>query len=132
MNSESVYLYEFEHVLSFDPWGTDFPECVGKVCHGSGILTISTDALEIPFVFGNFEPYTITTNEEQLSEWMMTYWINFVTTGDPNTPNPVPVTWSPYGSSDQTMAFDYNITMVEGFRSTYCDFWNSIGYNFGF
>ena len=44
---------------------------------------------EVPYVFGTLDalPRPWTESDHRLSDVMMAYWVNFVTTGDPNGPN---------------------------------------------
>eukprot|EP00298_Acanthocystis_sp_HF-20_P016513 c21502_g1_i2.p1 GENE.c21502_g1_i2~~c21502_g1_i2.p1 ORF type:complete len:255 (+),score=104.00 c21502_g1_i2:2-766(+) len=60
---------------------------------------------------------------------MMTYWVNFVKTGDPNLPTPPPIQWKPY-SQDSIMHFDYpsHLSNTNEVNFTICDLWDDIGY----
>lgn len=118
-----AYLYEFDHVLSFDPWGPDYPYCVGEVCHGS----------ELPFVFNNVKPYdSFTPDEQNLSTEMTKYWTNFAISGNPNFPIVPQVSWPVYNAkADISLSLDIPISQKTGLLQEYCDFWDSKGYSFG-
>ncbi|EFA77234.1 putative cholinesterase [Heterostelium album PN500] len=121
--SETIYTYQFQHVLSFDAWGPLYPNCVGHVCHGS----------ELPFVFNSASlgGYTFTPDEQTLAYAMNNYWMNFVVNGNPNIGLPVPTQWPTFNETgDQTLIFQAPTPYVEsGLLSQKCDFWDSMGYD---
>lgn len=120
-----LYRYHFDHVLSFDPWGPNFAFCIDKCCHGS----------ELPFVF-NSAPlggFSWDTDEAVLANYMVGNWGNFATNANPNTPYPVELQWPAFTQqNDQDMHFMTPQSAIEkGYRSQYCDLFDSIGYNHG-
>lgn len=118
-----VYLYQFSHVLSFDPWGPRYPFCQGHVCHGS----------ELPFVFHSVKPYyNFTAGEAALSVMMSYYWANFAHSGSPNKPLPVSVEWPAYDAiNDRNMQLTVPPYVNSHLLAPFCDFWDSMGYTFG-
>eukprot|EP01088_Endostelium_zonatum_P003995 TRINITY_DN15207_c0_g1_i1.p1 TRINITY_DN15207_c0_g1~~TRINITY_DN15207_c0_g1_i1.p1 ORF type:complete len:542 (-),score=82.74 TRINITY_DN15207_c0_g1_i1:23-1648(-) len=129
VNGAQVYSYVFNHVLSFDAWGPRYPECRKYVCHGS----------ELPFVFHSGEIggyYKWTKEEAALSETMAEYWANFVTNGNPNigARGKTPVHWGEFnGSNPGVLEFTTERTrMISGYRGRFCDFWNKMGYHWGY
>jgi len=123
--SQDIYLYQFDHVLSFDAWGPNYTFCNGHVCHGA----------ELPFVFHTAElaGYKFTPEEELLSQSMVFYWTNFARTGNPNVgQNQVPVEWTSFSiDSLDNLEFSTPISLNYQLRKKYCDFFDSIGYNWG-
>lgn len=124
--SQGIYLYQFDHVLSFDAWGPDYAECVGHVCHGA----------ELPFVFHSADEggwFHFDAAEVKLSYQMMDYWTNFGRTGDPNNgTNAVTLQWPAYNpTSDQNMEFSVPNFVNTGLRKEYCDYFDKIGYHHG-
>jgi len=93
------------------------------VCHG----------IELPFVFHNIAPfYNYTKQEDILSQDMITYWSNFAKSGNPNNPITPKLVWPSYTiSSRPNLKLDYPLSIVSGYQQKYCNFWDSIGYNFG-
>lgn len=71
-----IWLYVFNHSISFNPWGKEYDYCNGHSCH----------AIELPFVFHtlNMANFTPTAIEMELATNMTQYWTNFVKTGNPN------------------------------------------------
>jgi len=128
-DSVDVFYYHFDHAFSnFDPWGPDYPECEGYVCHGS----------ELPYIFNSAEigsfytGYIWSTGEAELAHFASTLWGNFATSHNPNTPFPVNTSWPGYHqSSDQDMMFATPSSIETGYLDTYCDFWDSLGYTWG-
>ncbi|XP_070541991.1 cAMP-regulated D2 protein-like [Ptychodera flava] len=72
-----IWTYVFDHALSFDGWGPNFTFCDHHACHGS----------ELPFVFHsvNLAGLHYSDAEKVLADSMVTYWGNFVHTGNPNS-----------------------------------------------
>jgi len=118
-----TYLYQFNHVVSFDPWGPNFSFCKEHVCHG----------IELPFVFHSVKPYfEFTPDEDDLSKRMVTYWTNFAKTGNPNKPVAVEPAWPMYEeSTDLNVELGLPPTVRQGLRKEYCDFWDLLGYSYG-
>ncbi|XP_059154228.1 acetylcholinesterase-like [Physella acuta] len=81
-----VYLYNFEHRVSSNPW----PKWLG-VAHG----------YEIEIVFGlPLAPSSKYTDQErELSSGVMSMWTRFAQSGNPNTDGDV--VWPPYTADDQ-------------------------------
>mmetsp|Transcript_28911 Transcript_28911/g.46207 ORF Transcript_28911/g.46207 Transcript_28911/m.46207 type:complete len:572 (-) Transcript_28911:8-1723(-) len=68
-----TYLYRFEQIPNNNE---DSFLCKDKVCHSA----------ELRFVFGEFDDQKVTPEEISLSKKMIQYWVNFIHTGNPNTP----------------------------------------------
>jgi len=117
-----LYLYQFSHILSNDIWGPNYTFCIGHVCHGS----------ELPFVF-HIDGYNFTAEEEELSLSMIDYWTNFARTSDPNQgQNPSTLIWPLYDSSSEGyMNFSTPNQVSSHLREDYCNFWDTVGYNWG-
>jgi len=122
-----IYLYQYAHPLSFNPWGTKYPFCVGHACHGS----------ELPFIFNTpvLAGYKVTPEEIVLAKNMNIFWTNFAKTGNPNIPSAPSIPWPVVGSANggATMVFTQNGTaqVVRNNRGSFCDFWDSIAYDWG-
>eukprot|EP01133_Synstelium_polycarpum_P003717 gene3717-4285_t len=121
---QPVWQYQFQHVSSFNAYIGQFPECQDMVCHG----------LELPYVFDTVtstNQFTFTPQELQLSLDLMQYWTNFAKTGNPNTgsaPSPS-LEWPAFDkSSDQSLIFQTPSFTTVGLRKSYCDFWDTRGY----
>ena len=77
-----VYVYRFDWDELASPAGIDFPRLLG-----------AAHALELPFVFGNFDNFFLgdgalydednALSRAALSQAMMSYWVQFARTGDP-------------------------------------------------
>jgi len=133
-----LYLYRFNHALSFDGWGPNYTFCVGHVCHGSELVylfqTASVD--DSGFVF--------TDQEQQMADYFGSLWANFARNGNPNFPTGSskypsdPMTYDtivdvPWPMWNQTQ--DQRITietptnnLVLNWRQKYCDFWDTLDY----
>jgi len=128
-DSVPVYYYHFDHYFTnFNPWGPDYPECIDEVCHGS----------ELPYIFNSaeighrFTGYVWSDQEATLANLISTYWGNFAITQNPNSPNSVSLNWPAYQvSSDQDLEFATPSTVETGYRESYCDFWDGLGYTWG-
>jgi len=121
--NEPVYLYQFNHSLSFDGWGPNYTYCEGHACHG----------VDLPYVFHSTGPYKFTPDEENLSGQMIDYWTNFARTGDPNKGRTVNVMWPKFDTSTwSNMEFQtpYN-HVVQKLRKGFSDFWDELGYHWG-
>jgi len=139
-----LYMYRFNHALTFDGWGPNYTFCVGHVCHGSELVYLfesqSTDN----------SGFVLTDQEQQMADAFEAMWGNFAHTNDPNTPGVgkgfdlskspgnqarapggiVDVYWPPWVPNE-----DYRITietptntLVYQWRKTFCDFWDSMDY----
>jgi carboxylesterase type B len=63
---------------------------------------------------------------------MVVYWTNFAKSGNPNVPVPTQVKWTEYSSKNPAvMKLDTPISIDYTYRKTYCDFWDSMGYDYG-
>jgi carboxylesterase type B len=124
------YIYRFKHILSFDAWGQNYTFCVGVVCHGS----------ELPFVFsvwsfideqGKDVEYYPTSSELTLATDMSDAWSNFMNSHNPNTGLST-FTFPEYkASEDKLIVLDIPGSEIQqNVRSSYCDFWDSVGYFF--
>ncbi|KYQ90474.1 putative cholinesterase [Tieghemostelium lacteum] len=119
-----VYLYQFQHVTSFNVYGNTYPMCADVVCHG----------LELPYIFdtASLEDYTFTPEEQALSFQMINYWTNFAKNADPSIGNPVDVQWPRYNSTDYMMTFQTPSFIQTGYLAEYCDFWDNLNYQYNF
>jgi carboxylesterase type B len=74
----------------------------------------------------------MTSDETRLSKTMINFWSNFVKTGNPNTPVTPQVLWPRYyNSTDLNINFETpNSYAFSHLNAYYCDFWDSLGYNF--
>merc|ERR1712137_68197 len=128
-DSVDVYYYHFDHAFTnFDPWGPDYPECVGYVCHGS----------ELPYIFNSAEigsfytGYKWSQSEAELAAHISTAWGNFATSGTPNSPKQVSPQWPLYNQdTDQDMKWATPSSVETGYLQSYCDFWDTLGYTWG-
>lgn len=115
------YLYQFLHHPSDDPINGDNPTCTYGVCHSA----------EIPFVFHSdsfVDNGSMTEAELELSWSFVDYWINAAKGGfGSGSWGPA---WPLYSeSSDESLVFDVpKIHTMEGYHSSRCDFWDSLGY----
>jgi len=121
-----VYLYQWNHALSFDAWGPNYPYCVGRVCHAS----------EVPLEFLPpylFHFYNLTKDEIKLSKEMQAYWTNFGRYGDPNAgKQPGLLNWPKFDSKLQSIIFQTPNNIIQsGLMKSICDFWDKEGYHFG-
>lgn len=124
------YIYRFKHILSFDAWGQNYTFCVGVVCHGS----------ELPFVFsvwsfmdeqGNDVEYYPTTAELTLATDISDAWSNFMNSHNPNTGLSTLIFPEYKAVEDKVIILDIPGSEIqENVRSSYCDFWDSVGYFF--
>jgi len=125
-----IFHYQYSHLLAASQslWRTNFTECWTEVCHGS----------DLPVIFRPNDPQVAnyTTDEAILSSSMQNYWVNFATTGNPNTgPYPQTPSWPTYNANTRsTLNFETagngGITVLPSVRATYCEWWdNVVGYN---
>eukprot|EP00762_Andalucia_godoyi_P002625 ANDGO_03382.mRNA.1 Crystal protein len=126
-NGAPVFFYNFDHVLSFDPWGPNYAYCVNYTCHGS----------ELPFVFNldGLEGFEYTPAEVVLGDVMNKFWGQYIgSVGDPNAGSKTPFQWPQFDS--QTLLQSTFTTAGQGshisqqYYKSQCDFWDSLGYNF--
>lgn len=130
-----AYIYNFAHLLTYNKWlqnATD-PECNDYVCHAS----------ELPILFNSeyleSEDHPLPTAQEHtLSHQMQTVWSNFATSGDPNSPHPIPVQKGrPTNlhfpkfdfNEDTVLQFDIPTALNSNRRKKFCDYFDTIGYN---
>ena len=124
--SPPTFVYRFDHPLSFDCWGPQYPFCVNKVCHGS----------ELPFVFNVFSDGTTTYNptpdEIKLQSAIGNAWINFIKNGDPNKGQSVPAPFPIYSASSDTITVlnEPGFVDASNLRDSYCDVWDKLGYSY--
>jgi len=94
--------------------------------------------LDIPFLFGvHAVPAPFNSNEQHLSNVMMSYLSNFLNTGNPNTPLPVPE-WPRYSTqspSNENQIFVTNTNPVQFViqpapRPPNCEFWDRLFHSF--
>ena len=119
----TVYLYEFAHVLSFDPWGSRY-FCSEEVCHG----------VELPFVFNSFSgdglSFTPSKAEEVIARGMNSLWSNFVTFSNPNADtartSTIGFPFERYNKSLTILAENGSIS--HNHRQPYCEFWSTMSY----
>ena len=72
-----VYQYIFDYAFTYeDGWGEGPIPCKGRVCHGGELLFI--------FKTAALGGYRETPAEVRLTDSTMSYYANFVYTGDPN------------------------------------------------
>ena len=62
-----------------------------------------------------------------------TNWANFATSFDPNSPITTATQWQAFSeSNDLIMHYQApDSSMESGYRKEYCDFWDTIGYEWG-
>lgn len=76
-----TYVYRFNHIVSFPAIFPTFglpAVCENRTCH----------ATELPFVFHNYANYSITEDEQSMSDDFAVYWTSFATAADPNAQGP--------------------------------------------
>jgi len=124
---QPVYLYQFNHSISFDGWGSRYFFCRGHVCHGS----------ELPFVFHTTGNFSFTNEEEKLSNSMIDYWTNFAKSGDPNVGVSVPRKWDPVTDPNHIPYLiletdsDGGIFEYTNLRYSFVQFWFQLGFHHG-
>jgi carboxylesterase type B len=120
-----VYLYKFNHILSFNPWPSSQTYCRYKICHGS----------DLPFAFNSFDDnhgisFSPTNAEKKLADGMNSAWANFVTSSNPNNGSTIYLQFPLYNISQNEIAVLNDTGIVEkDTRKKYCDFWDSISYS---
>lgn len=110
-----------DHAFSFDGWGPNYTFCNGHACHG----------VELPFVFHTGDQFD--TDEIRLSVQIVQYWTNFARSGSPNSPAPVATQWPAFSMQNlQSMLLQTpSNKIVTGYKREKCDFWDGIGYHYG-
>uniref|UniRef100_A0A6B2L1V8 Carboxylic ester hydrolase n=1 Tax=Arcella intermedia TaxID=1963864 RepID=A0A6B2L1V8_9EUKA len=125
--TSSLYLYQWDHAISPALWGPDYWFCYGHVCHGS----------ELPFEFAGTEVQKLANwsdEERQLSRSIIGYYTNFARTGNPNSGHYIPsLNWPKWDPQTlQSMHFQTpQNTIDSGLLKNYCDFWDKLGYKYG-
>ncbi|XP_067659880.1 acetylcholinesterase-like [Haliotis asinina] len=113
--NNSVYLYSFEHMIPSLP----VPQWMG-VPH----------SYEIESVFGHplGDAFTSTDVDKSISRNMMTYWVNFAKTGNPNLPETTNYQWPTYNWMDERfLVFSSSgLSTKQGMRKPQCVFWNTL------
>jgi carboxylesterase type B len=124
-SSGNVYLYRFNHSLSFDAWGPKYPYCKGHSCHGA----------ELPILFHQSATGNMSEKEQALSQEMMHYWSNFVWTGNPNIrPKHLEQVklpeWPAFNAKDPShLEFTSDSTFaIKGYNKKNCNYFDDIGY----
>ena len=120
-----VWMYLWDHLTEMSKKAG-----VKYVYHGVDVL----------YRFGNLRKSLFTKKELELSDNIMLLWSNFVWSGNPNVAQkdrasnaisaPAPK-WPPYSESLNWPILCFrteNTTVVENYRSSFCDFWDMIGY----
>jgi carboxylesterase type B len=121
----TVYNYVFTHAQEYNGWGPEFSFCYGYPCHAADLI-FEFDPL--PGQYWNF-----TAPEKRLSQQMITYYTNFMRTGDPNVGLSVPLTWPKWSpQAKSSLFFQTNLNVTTNYRDDACSFWDRIGYNHGF
>lgn len=134
-DSATVYHWFFNHLPSYSKWIYElgiWQQCETAVCHAD----------DIPLFFDNL--YALhggpsipvqTPEEEALSFYMESAWRNFAETGDPNK-GPYDVSaggaaWPQYSMQApwvKNLTVPVDADLLQDYRSLYCDYWDSIGY----
>eukprot|EP01127_Copromyxa_protea_P010262 TRINITY_DN2491_c0_g1_i2.p1 TRINITY_DN2491_c0_g1~~TRINITY_DN2491_c0_g1_i2.p1 ORF type:complete len:415 (-),score=72.93 TRINITY_DN2491_c0_g1_i2:157-1401(-) len=122
-----VYLYRWNHSLSWDGWGPRYAECVNYPCHGTELVY----EFDPPFR-SQISPWI--SGEATLSHSIMDYFSNFARTGDPNKGPHVPSVVWPVWTQDKksSLVFQTPNTVVSSLSNYDCTFWDGLGYAFGF
>jgi carboxylesterase type B len=121
--ANSIYIYFYDHPLSFAGWGANFSFCNGHVCHGSELPVLYNSATSYGF---EFQPEEIT-----LAQQMEQFWGEFANgaTGPISIPSST-VSWPVYNATGSyTLQLNTPTLAVEQNRlNTLCDMWDKIGY----
>jgi len=118
LNTNSTFLYAFDHTPSVDEVDHSFKDCfqVPVVCHASELTFVwhSTD----------FTPFKHTPVEQKLSWNMLNTWANFA------HGNLDQSFWPAYSNSSRTsLVWDIPASKKMNAKGAACDFFDSIGYN---
>eukprot|EP00026_Physarum_polycephalum_P008103 Phypoly_transcript_08181.p1 GENE.Phypoly_transcript_08181~~Phypoly_transcript_08181.p1 ORF type:complete len:509 (+),score=48.86 Phypoly_transcript_08181:192-1529(+) len=121
--ANSVYIYFYDHPLSFPGWGANFSYCNGHVCHGSELPVLYNSATSYGFTF---QPDELT-----LALQMEQFWGQFAhgATGPITIPSSN-VPWPVYNATGSyTMQLNTPTLQIQQNRlNTLCDMWDKIGY----
>lgn len=123
-----TYVHFFDKLASYSSWvyNKTMPYCVTAICHAD----------DLPFIFNPFhgplpvglDPPNPTTAEVELAHFMQTVWGNFARTGNPN-PLPGGLEFPRFnGTTHVMMNYSTPSSLLAGYRDSYCDFWDTIGY----
>ncbi|XP_048379648.2 uncharacterized protein LOC125448388 isoform X2 [Stegostoma tigrinum] len=81
-NASRTYAYQFS-----------YPSKMSNIIWPGWVGALHTEELQFVFGIPFSKPKSYNQQERNLSQAMMTYWTNFVKTGNPNHPQSVPVIW---------------------------------------
>jgi len=127
----NIFAYDFKHTIKLIK-NIPFVKNLG-VFHAS----------ELPYIFDGpypLYPHIFTKSERAMGSKMLTYWTNFMSTGDVNTPSIAnldellendQVSWPLYttseqgGISEQVMEINEDFTVGTFPRANECEFWDS-------
>ena len=126
-----TFQWYFDIAATFQKWGYNGTDqyCVNTVCH----------AADLPFVFDPFKNMPADINaptplpaEQQLIDFVQIQWGNFMKTGNPNGPTPLP--WNiniPQFNPAQDILVNQStpVSLLANYRKSTCDFWDKMGYN---
>jgi len=133
-----LYMYRFNHALSFDGWGPNYTECVGHVCHASELVYLFQTASV------DNSGFAFTDQEQQMADYFGAIWSNFARNNNPNFPTGaskglsdpmtydtiVDVPWPLWtATQDQRIILQTPTNnLVLNWRQKYCDFWDTLDY----
>ncbi|KNC56253.1 carboxylesterase type B [Thecamonas trahens ATCC 50062] len=117
---KAAYVYLYNHLLSFNPFGHYLPQCVDYVCHGEELALVFRGEL-----FGQW--FTLPPVDLSLSERMIDYWTAFATSGSVNTGSGVGFEWPSLVASAKRIVF--NDTLATESLPSVCAMWDKFGYN---
>ncbi|KAJ3612000.1 hypothetical protein NHX12_020279 [Muraenolepis orangiensis] len=127
LKESPVWMYVFDHVASDPLVWSGVTSCYRHVCHGA----------ELPFLFGSapVAGFTVTPEEELLTDHMLCYWGAFTRHGEPSpapSPGPAPScgaapAWPRYDSRRLMMNLTTPSHAHTGRRDAVCDFWDKLG-----
>lgn len=90
-----------------------------------GLMWGAHHDVEIPYLFGQVSPDRgYGTHDQALSNTLMTYWISFADTGNPNVYGQY--YWPAYGAQENILLIRENLTVEQGYNDKDCDFFQSI------
>ncbi|EAL65873.1 hypothetical protein DDB_G0283087 [Dictyostelium discoideum AX4] len=117
-----IYLYQFSHVMSFNPWGPNYPYCNHHCCHGSELV--------FEFDAARYGGYNFTQDEQQLSYEMNNYWTNFINNADPNQGLSVPIEWPKYDITNlESLQLDIPVSITTDLLGSQCNILDNVGYS---